>query len=325
MRLFLFFLLMFAPAAAAAQHCGTEDLIKTLSAQERARLDALVAPHAYATGTLWQAEKDGSTVTVVGTLHLPDTRHQPTIEAIRGRLESADLLILEATSDSQKEIQALTVTEPELFFFTEGPTLIDHLTEKEWARLQEKLAEFGMPGFMAAKFKPWFLGMSLAVPTCAVQAIQRGEKGLDRLIEDIALANHVPIAELDEIKPLIQLLAGDPIEKQLDGLRIWLGMQTDGDAAFSTMVEGYFEGRVREVWEFTRIYLDQSGIENGEELFEEINQQLLENRNRQWEPKIAELVAGRSVVLAVGGAHLSGESGVLRALERAGYRVTPLE
>ena len=325
MRLFLFLFALFIPFSAAAQHCGTENLIKSLSAEDRARLDALVAPHAYATGNLWRAEKDGSTVTVVGTLHLPDNRHQPTMDAIRAPLENADLLIMEATSEAQKAVQTLTVTQPDLFFFTEGPTLIDHLTEEEWSRLQEELAEFGMPGFMAAKFKPWFIAMTLAMPTCAVKAIQSGEKGLDFLIEDVALANNVPIAELDEIEPLMKLLAGDPIEKQLDGLRIWLELQTDDDAAFTTMVEGYFEGRVREVWEYTRILLEQRGLENGEDLFEEINQQLLEARNRQWEPKIAELVAGQNVVLAVGAAHLSGESGVLRALERAGYRITPLE
>ena len=53
-------------------------------------------------------------------------------------------------------------------------------------------------------------------------------------------------------------------------------------------------------------------------------QGILEDRNTAWEPKIRELVAGKTAVLAVGAAHLSGESGVLRALERAGYTVERL-
>ena len=56
-------------------------------------------------------------------------------------------------------------------------------------------------------------------------------------------------------------------------------------------------------------------------LFEEVNQKVLIDRNVDWEPKISEMVEGRDVVLAVGAAHLSGETGVLRALERAGYTI----
>ncbi len=123
---------------------------------------------------------------------------------------------------------------------------------------------------------------------------------------------------------MLRIFSDEPLDKQLDGLRIGLEMQADGDASTSTLIEGYFSGRVRETWEYGRILLEDSSIENGPELFEEVNQSLLIGRNAAWEPKIAELVDGKNAVLAVGAAHLSGESGVLRALERAGYTVSPL-
>ena len=115
------------------------------------------------------------------------------------------------------------------------------------------------------------------------------------------------------------------MEKQIAGLRITLETQIDGDSTTSTLIEGYFDGRTREVWEYGRILVEQAGIEDGPALFEEVNETLLIGRNRDWEPKIAQMVAGKNAVLAVGAAHLSGESGVLRALERSGYTVTPLE
>lgn len=79
---------------------------------------------------------------------------------------------------------------------------------------------------------------------------------------------------------------------------------------------------MRETWELGRIMIEDSGFENAGALFDEMDQALLVGRNTDWEPKIAELVAGKDAVLAVGAAHLSGESGVLRALERAGYEVS---
>lgn len=310
------------PALSFAQSCGTRDLISELGSEDRAALDALVAPHAYAEGNVFRAEKSDSVVTVVGTLHLPDPRHAATVDAVRPAIETADLLILEATSEAQAEIQTMAATQPDMFFLTEGPTLIDLLTEDEWKRLTDELDAYGIPGFMAAKFQPWFLSMTLAIPPCAVEEVQRGEKGLDMLLEDIALNGGVPIAELDDLDDLMALLSGDPIEKQIEGLRLWLEMKVDSGAEMTTMIERYFQGKAREAVEFARLLLEEKNVPVA--LFDDMMQSILEDRNAAWEPKIVDLVTGKDAVIAVGAAHLSGESGVLRALERAGYTINRL-
>lgn len=323
-RIFLALLILLVPVTAHAQSCGTADLIDELTVTDRARLDALIAPHPYPNGNLWRAEKPGSTVTVVGTIHIPDPRLAPIVEQVRPILNDADLLILEASSDDQAGLQALATTQPEMFFITEGPTLIDLLGEDDWARISDRLAALGVPAFFAAKFQPWYLSLTLAIPPCAMTALLSGDHGLDRQLETIAIANNTPVGTLDDVESLLRLFADEPIEKQLDGLRITLETQASGDASTSTLIESYFDGRVRESWEFGRILVEQTDIENGPELFEEVNQTLLLDRNSDWEPKIANMVAGKDVVLAVGAAHLSGETGVLRALERAGYALSPL-
>jgi len=317
----LFIWLTAAPAF--SQHCGSRDLIAELSAADKSRLDALVAPHPYSQGTIWQAEKPGSSVIVVGTLHIPDPRFETIVARMTSEIEAADLLVLEASSEDEAAMQALSATEPEMFFLNEGPTLIDLLSDAEWEAAKERLAALGIPGFLAAKFQPWYLSMTLAIPPCAMGAIQAGEKGLDRQLEQVALSAGVDLATLDDVKALLKLFADEPLEKQLDGLRLTLESAADGDAMTSTLITSYFEGRVREGWEFGRIQIEESGVENGAELFEEVNQALLEDRNKAWESKIANLVDGKRVVIAVGAAHLSGESGVLRALERAGYQLSP--
>lgn len=310
------------PFAALAQSCGHRDLIAELDAGQQAELDRLTAAHPYAEGNLFQATRSDSAVTVIGTLHLPDPRHTATLDAVRPRIEAADLLILEASSDTQAQIQRMTVTQPEMFFLTEGPTLIDLLSEDEWSQLTDILSDYGMPGFMAAKFKPWFLGMTLAIPPCALSDIQSGGKGLDAMLEGVALTGGVPIAELDDLDHLMDMLAGDPLDEQIEGLRMMLSMKVENDAELTTMVERYFLGKAREVVEYSRMTLEETDIPI--EVFDEMMQSILEDRNAAWEPKIVALVEGKDAVIAVGAAHLSGESGVLRALERAGYQVEPL-
>lgn len=309
-------------APALAEVCGTEDLIADLTPDERARLDGLVAPHPFPEGNLFRAEKDGNRVVIVGTIHIPDPRLTSIVEEVRPHLEEADVLILEATAEDEADMQRLAAEKPGMFFITEGPTLIDLLTEEEWAQVTERLSAVGIPSFMAAKFQPWYLSMTLAIPPCAMTLLQSGEKGLDRQLEIIANARGVPLATLDDTEAVLRVFADEPLERQLDGLRITLEMQQDGDAATSTLIEGYFDGRIRETWEFARIQLERSEMPDAAEMFEEINQTLLIDRNAAWEAKLPELLAGRDAVIAVGAAHLSGEDGVLRALERMGYEVS---
>ena len=313
------------PTSVLAQACGTTDLIAGLSSEDRARLDALVAPHPYPEGNIWRARKGVSNVTVVGTIHIPDPRLSALVETVRSDVESADLLIIESSLEDESGIQRLVAEKPELFFITEGPTLIDLLGDEEWGRVSEQLFDMGIPSFFAAKFQPWYLSMTLAIPPCAMASLQSGGKGLDRQLEAIANASGKPIATLDDVEAVLKLFADEPLEKQLDGLRVTLETQTGGEEMTSTLIEGYFDGRAREVWEYGRILIEEAGIENGAALYEEMNQALLIGRNKDWEPKIAALVAGKNAVLAVGAAHLSGESGVLRALERAGYTLEPIE
>jgi uncharacterized protein len=323
----LFTVLVFlvtAPLAALAQVCGTADLISQLPPADRARLDALTDQHPFARGLLWRAEKPGSTVVVAGTIHIPDPRLDALVDQLTPHLKSADLLILEATAEDEAGVQTLAATKPELFFITEGPTLIDLLDPDEWSMVTERLKTIGIPAFLAAKFQPWYLSMTLAVPPCALTVIQSGEKGLDRRLEAIAKSEGTDIAALDDTEAVLRLFADEPLDRQLDGLRITLETQDDGNASTSTLIEAYFDGRTREAWEFGRIQIEEAGIENGAEMFEEVNQTVLVDRNIAWEPKVAALVDGKDAVIAVGAAHLSGETGVLRALERAGYTVSNL-
>lgn len=313
--------LALAPFAATAQTCGTTDLIETLTPEERARLDALVAPHAFPVGNLWRAEKDGSTVVIAGTLHVPDVRLDALTARIDPFLREADLLVLEASSEDEAGLAAMAATKPELFFITDGPTLIDLLSEEDWAKAEEQLAALGIPAFVAAQFQPWYMNLTLAIPPCALALVQSGAKGLDRQLEDIALASDVPVSSLDNVETLIRIFSDVPFEEQMDGLRLTLNTADEGNANTSTLIEAYFDGRTREGWEFGRIMVDRAGIENGQELFDEVNTSLLVERNQDWEPLIHEMVEGKDAVIAVGAAHLSGETGVLRALERAGYSV----
>ena len=189
-------------------------------------------------------------VIVVGTLHTPDPRFAPVVEKLRPHIEAADILVLEATSEDMAGMQAMAATRPDLFFLTEGPTMIDLLTDEEWALVTSQLEAIGVPGFLASKFQPWYLSMTLAVPPCAMTMLINGDKGLDMQIEEIAVSSGLEVAALDDTDALMEMLAGDPVEEQLADFRIMLHTQQDVTTSYSTLTEAYFDGRIREGWEF---------------------------------------------------------------------------
>lgn len=312
------------PSMALAQICGTVDLTETFNPAETAELEALVAPHVYGEGLLWRAEAEGSTVTIAGTLHIPDSRFDPLIAKLRPAIETADMMILEATAEDEAALAALAADRPEMFFLTEGKSLIDLLGPEEWALAAAEMEARGIPPFVAAQFKPWYASLVLAVPPCALTVMQAGEKGLDRRLEALAKEFGVETGGLETAEVVLEAFAGETIERQLEGLRITLTTNNDDAATTSTLVELYFRGRTRATWEVSRILIDRAGIKNGRALFQEVEDTLLDGRNNAWAPLILELAEGRDIVLAVGAAHLSGETGVLRVLERAGYRISPL-
>ena len=67
----------------------------------------------------------------------------------------------------------------------------------------------------------------------------------------------------------------------------------------------------------TMISEDEDGIGD----FEDV---MLNNRNKNWIPVMAEMMKSETVFFAVGAGHLAGESGVIHLLRKEGYKLTPL-
>ena len=315
---------LFALAAPALAACEGENLIDALPPDARASLDQAVAAVPYPEGNFWRAAKPGSTVHVIGTIHVPDPRLAPLAARASALLDGAELLILEATTDDQLRMQRKMMEEPEIAFLTEGPTLIDLLGDETWGRIAADLSARGVPPFMAAKFRPWLLTVTLSVPACAFETMAAGEPGLDGQIEAAARARDIPIATLDNIDVLIGMMNAGSLEEQVEMLKIAAFLEGDSEAAMATTLDSYFAGRHRELWEFARIMAVETqgaGADGAFDLFEE---SLLDDRNRLWEEKLAALLKDTDAVIAVGAAHLSGDTGILRSLERMGYRLTRL-
>ncbi|WP_158221857.1 TraB/GumN family protein [Actibacterium pelagium] len=293
----------------------------------QAKLIQAAAEEPFSEGIFWRVQKGSLTSYVIGTYHLPDSRTAPLVEQVSRILPDVDQLLVEANRDTQSAFETLLATDPSYAFITEGPTLIDRLTPEEWKELSAAAQDRGLPPFVAAKYQPWFLALTLAIPPCAMAQISAKKPGLDRQIEALFADKDLPVTSLDMVDGLLTLLASESLDEQVKDLRkgMELGMlDLDTDL---TAGELYFRQQTGLIWEYTLDKVRRTAGDRADEVLVELaemEQKLLHDRNTAWAPAILEAVSDRPTLVAVGALHLFGETGVLPLLQDAGFTITRL-
>ena len=188
------FLLSFAAALclapAALAECKGRNLIAQLSPDAQAALRSEAAEYPYASGNYWQATRGDQVITLIGTYHMDDPRHAKTLAALTPALSAASILLVEAGPEEEAALKSHMAAHPEILVNTDGPTLPEVLSPADWEQLSQAMTARGIPAFMAAKFRPWYISVMLGIPPCAVEDATTA-RGLDGMLQDAAAARHV--------------------------------------------------------------------------------------------------------------------------------------
>ncbi len=323
-------LVLLLPAAASAQCGGGANVFDDMDAESRARIIAAADAQPYPRGNLWRATKDGAEITILGTYHFPDPRHDPTIAAVSPMITAAGTLLVEAGPEEEARLMQAMADNPDTMFITEGPSLLEQLGEKEWAEVAEAMALRGIPPFMAAKFKPWYVSIMLGMPPCPMDPAAF-EDGLDQRVVAVAEGVGVPIRSLEPYDTILKLFDQLSPEDQLNMIRSTILLEDRQQDVSFTVAEEYFAGNSREVWEYMRILSREMGAElqgltpeQSDAEFAKFEELLANARNRSWIPVIEGASAEGNLFVAFGALHLSGEEGVLNLLEQRGWALEQL-
>lgn len=321
--------LMFTAAAPPAVALCTDSI--SLDDPSLTPLRAKVATVPYHQGLLWQVEKGGVTSVLFGTMHLYDPRHDDSFARIQPLIDQAERIYLEFPKSSEADLMALMSESPDLYLLTEGPSLIDRLGPEAWDKLKADLDGTQIAPFMAAKMQPWFLGLSMMMPNCAVEDFMMGLQGIDWIIETHAEMIDLPIVGLDTPDLLLSVLADEPVEKQVDDMRWSLMLDlpmTPPDDATSSL---YFAEETQvalerglQIFEDLLGDLDPADKARFDLLVSEMLTGLIDTRNRAWLDRLEVELTQTPSFVAVGALHLPGEQGLLHQLEQAGFTVSAL-
>ncbi|MQQ08000.1 TraB/GumN family protein [Epibacterium sp. SM1979] len=316
--------LVLAPAMGWAA-CSGQDLRKDLSAEAQQEIAQRMDHVPFAEGNHWIAKRGDRQIHLIGTVHISSDKLQRITQNLGPVIDSADVLLLESTPQEIADMQTALVKDPSLTFITEGPTLIDRLPAGDWAILSQKASEAGIPSWMAAKMRPWFLATALSLPPC-LRADPEVEYGLDKRLAAMAQASEVPTQSLENPLDVIRMLDRDPIDEQLRQMRPYIaliGGSESGEDGIATMLAAYFEERVAEYLEITRLeFLSGASMptKEAETIWNDFMGRLLKERNTAWMPVIEAQTADH-MVIAVGALHLPGKHGLLQLLSDTGYKI----
>ena len=308
-------------ALPAAAQCVGENLIDALPAAEQSALRATADAQLYANGNLWLATRGDLVVHLIGTYHFDDPRHAPTLATLAPVLEDAQTLLVEAGPDEEAALKDRLARDPGLMITTDGPTLPELLPPEDWQRLTRALADRGIPAFMAAKFRPWYLSMLLSIPACDM-ASAAAAAGLDKQLIDAAADQGLTVQALEPYDTLLGVFDLLSQPDQLDMITSALAMEERSAAMAITLADAYFDQESRLIWEFMRsetLKLPDYTPERVAEEFATMEQALMITRNRAWIPVIEDAAARGPTLVAFGALHLSGDQGVLRLLEERGF------
>jgi hypothetical protein len=287
--------------------CGVFALLAVLAAQAEP-----AAPRAY----LWQAQRDGATVFLFGSIHLCRADCFPLPRSASVRLDRAAVVAVELDPERPGRTDELLRRTS----LPDGDSLDRHLPPALVLELQSLTGEFGLPPALLMRMKPWLAGMTLTLA-----AARRGgytvDEGIDVSVLRRAAAAGTPVVELETLDEHLGALDALTREEQAALVAQAVALARNGAVAayVDRLVGAWRSGDAQALWR-----LSQEGIEDVA-LAQRMLDAMLASRNRRMAERLAALAAERGPVFAVVGAlHMAGPGSLLDLLREAGYTVRQL-
>ncbi|MEM6467277.1 MAG: TraB/GumN family protein, partial [Pseudomonadota bacterium] len=263
------------------------------------------------------------TITMFGTYHFRHAQTDAHLDLVKPQITAADVVFLEMSPEEQADFQNAVASDPQLMFITAGPTLPDLLGEEDWTKFKSEMSKRGFPGIMSAKLKPLWAAMMLGIGPCEAQNGAMEADGIDALIGTYADENGKQSRSLEDFRTVLTMLDDQPMQDQIEMIRLTLDIPVDPDDMSYTIRERYLNEEIALTWQFAKAMSLEYGGPTAAEDFAELEEVILTARNLAWVDLLSEL-EDDNVFAAFGAGHLPGKVGVLYLLEQQGYEITRL-
>lgn len=260
---------------------------------------------------LWKVQSPAgpTPLYLAGSVHMLSADIYPLSPAFDRAFEGAGTLIEEV------DLGAAITAAPTLLakgLFVDGRTLADVVSKSTFDLVAPRLQGIGLPIEMVGQMKPWLVAMLLTV-SAAQKAGLSPAYGLDQHFFEKARRMGKPVIGLETADGQVAMFDALPLAVQEQMLRSTIGELDQASTHLKVLIGAWRRGDAATIEQFL---LSDSNKYPG------AYQSLLVDRNRNWMAQIEACSTQRSpCFVVVGAAHLVGPEGLLKLLERKGYRI----
>ncbi len=288
---------------------------------------SMIAQTDYPNTLLWEISDNGleQPSYLYGTMHVHDDRAFRFGDSVMVKFESVDAIALEIVDDMFTDPSKL---DPSLLsdIMMDGAVLEDLIPRKDFQKVKKLFSESldnmmpegqgatgflakMMSGFMVNRIKPMFTATLISTRNSKMDH----PLPLDSYLMEKGQSLGKEMIGIETAKEQMDAINRIPNEEQAQML---LEMIEDLDAAdleMEKMIEAYEQQDLNTILEMT------TGM--GGDAFED---ELLVKRNNNMAERIDTIIQKRSTFVAVGTAHLIGETGLITQMADLGYTVRPI-
>ena len=261
-------------------------------------------------GLLWKIE--GPDVKkdcyLFGTMHLIEKDYFFFPDKLTKIVRKSEQLVMELPGiPNQLEALKLVQLKEGSFFDFFTPQQTDSILS--WAKTELKMTETQFKSSMGS-MKPF-----VAIQLAAQMHFLGKTESYEMTLEAIARDNNLEIKGLETIEQ--QLSFFDNLSKEKQAEMVMESIRKSDELLNTTLKMEKLYNRQNVDSLYLMIHEEGGTISQEENTF-------LEERNKNWVPKIATFIAQKKTFIAVGAGHLGGPNGLIRLLEQKGYTLTPI-
>ncbi|HEY9104491.1 TraB/GumN family protein [Chitinimonas sp.] len=273
---------------------------------------ACTALSAHAKLFLWEAERDGQRVWLLGSIHVGKADFYPLATPIENAYKEADTLAVEADISDPAAIAPLMA----MAMLPPDQNLGGMLSAVQNRQLNNALARVNLPRVAADRMKPWLLGLTLSVLEMQRLGYQP-QNGIDMHFLQRARADRKKVVELESLKSQFELFDSLPQDESLGVLLGTLEPITKQQfkPMFDAMINAWQIGSTNSMRRIIDEYTPDDPVSK------RLNDKLLAQRNRTMAERIAGLAGSPAPLVVIGAGHLAGQDSVVELLRARGFRV----
>ena len=262
-------------------------------------------------GLLWRVSKPGVPPSFVfGTIHIADPRVLLVPDPVKRVLTAAKRYVMEIQSNPGIEARFFEAAR-----FDDARRLKPLIGAAAYAQVQANLRRRDVPDEVIARLKPW-----AALANLTITPVDYDAYTLDQNLYAQARARRLPIYGLEGIEEQISVFEGIPLDSQVALLLHGLEEREHFVGLIEPTIQAWLKrdlAALHAVPERTIARFPAMA-----EHYRLLNQRIVENRSVVMAHRLFTPMREGRAFVAIGANHLYGEKGVLRLLQKQGYRVT---